>query len=289
MELGRILFCCLLVQIAVAAPSAEIDATPANPMPGQKVHLTIPRPDPNAHYSWSATEGRFATRPDRATVLFVAPEMGSAPTITCFETVGGTTRVRNRTLLISRQQPAPSGSRGDQGNTAGPEPYDIGRGGFAPSGWMGDGEEQGGFVTDIVDDHPPSGPPARRWVYHPKGAGWGAVAYQFPPGNWGDKPGRDLGGKGYQEVCVWAKGIPDKAGRYPVVQFKAGGGSDPSKKYQASFETEGDFLTLKPEWFHYSVRLGKDLSSVISAFTFVVRADDNPRGATFLLSGIEYR
>ena len=61
-------------------------------------------------------------------------------------------------------------------------------------------------------------------------------------------------------------------------------------KYHASFEAEGDFVTLRPEWTRYTVSLaGQDLSSVISAFTFVLRAEDNPLGATFLLSQVEYR
>ena len=127
-------------------------------------------------------------------------------------------------------------------------------------------------------------------VDRPQGVGWGGVAYQYPPGNWGDKEGRDLSGKGYQELSVWARGVPDKAGRYPVIQFPVGGVSDPSKKYQASFEKKGEFVTLTAEWKRYTISLAKEnLSSVISAFTFVVRSEDNPNGATFFLSEIEYR
>jgi hypothetical protein len=84
--------------------------------------------------------------------------------------------------------------------------------------------------------------------------------------------------------------LPDKKGRYPVIQFKAGGGTDPAKKFQASFESESDFVILTGEWKKYSVSIaGKDLSRVISAFTFLLRAEDNPDGAEFLLARIEYR
>ena len=169
--------------------------------------------------------------------------------------------------------------------------YDIGRGGFAPSGWMGDGAKSG-FTTEISDDAPPNARGSRRWKYQPvkRGTGWAAVAYQYPPNNWGDKEGRNLSGKGFTEVSVWARGVSDKDGHYPVIQFKAGGGADPSKKVHASFEAEGDFVTLTGEWKRYTISLaGKNLSSVISAFTFVLRAEDNPHGAEFLLAQIEYR
>lgn len=169
-------------------------------------------------------------------------------------------------------------------------PLDVGRAAFVPSGWMGDGEKRGAFATILSQEDPHRGATSQRWTYHPQGAGWGAVAYQYPAGNWGDKEGRDLSGKGYRELSVWARGLPDKKGHYPVIQFKAGGGSDPSKKYQASFEKEGDFVTLTGDWLRYTVPVvGQNLSSVISAFTFILRAEDNPNGATFLLSEIEYR
>jgi hypothetical protein len=178
------------------------------------------------------------------------------------------------------------------------QPYDIGRGGFVPSGWMGDGEKRDGFkVQMLCEEQPHSSPYCQRWEYHPiplskGGYGWGAVAWQFPANNWGDKPGRDLSDRGFREVSVWARGVPDSESHFPVVQFKAGGNTDPSKAYQASFEVEGEFVTLKGEWVRYTIRLpdaAKRLKSVISAFAFVVRAEDHPNGATFFLDDIEYR
>jgi hypothetical protein len=283
----------LSVVLVVSTGAAEINVIPGPPiMPGQKVVLSMPgAASQNSRYSWQATQGRFAGSTAGTTVVFVAPASGAA-TISCVEETDGTTRVRNRTLLVA-QAPGRAAGRPEQSKAASgadPAPYDIGRGGFTPSGWMGDGEKQNGFATEISDDNPHAGPNSRRWVYHPKGVGWGAVAFQFPPGNWGDDAGRNLSGRGYRELSVWARGLPDKGGRYPVIQFKAGGGTDPSKKHQASFESEGDFVTLTSEWVRYTVSLtGKNLSSVISAFTFVLRAEDNSSGATFFLSEIEYR
>jgi hypothetical protein len=74
------------------------------------------------------------------------------------------------------------------------------------------------------------------------------------------------------------------------VQFKAGGGTDPAKRFQASFEADNDFVELTGNWKRYTVPLkGKQLTSVISAFTFVLRADDHPLGADIFLAQIEYR
>jgi hypothetical protein len=285
----------LLTPLALLGWVDEIRSEQSAPLtPGQKVGLSVPifgaRP---TRYSWRATTGHFDGPTDRAHVIFVAPTAESA-TITCSEEVGGETRLHNRTILIaqtaSRPQAPPEPSNSGPAANGAPV-YDIGRGGFAPSGWMGDGEKKNGFSTEISDETPnANAPSSRKWVYRPQGAGWGGVAYQFPAGNWGDKEGRNLSGKGYRELSVWARGVPDKNGRFPVVQFKAGGGSDPAKKYQASFEAEGDFVTLTGEWARYTVSLAsKNLSSVISAFTFVLRSEDNPSGATFVLSEIEYR
>ena len=93
---------------------------------------------------------------------------------------------------------------------------------------MGDGEKQNGFVTNIPDDHAPSGSPARRWLHHPKNMAGGPLRISFLQGI-GRQARTDVSGKGYRELSVWAKGVPNKDGRYPVIQFKAGGGSDPSK------------------------------------------------------------
>lgn len=166
-------------------------------------------------------------------------------------------------------------------------PYDV-VSTFAASGWMGDFK---GLRTETSTDAPPGARGSRRWIWTPAkaGAGWVAVAFQYPDKNWGDRPGRDLSGKGYQELSVWARGVADKAGRLPRIQFKSGGGTDPAKKHQASFEAEGEPVELSTEWRRYTVPLGKDLSQVISAFTFVMQAEANSLGADVFLARIELR
>lgn len=180
------------------------------------------------------------------------------------------------------------------------QPILIEDAGFVPSGWMGDAAakvsspDKSPLQVDTLSTANPHSPPySQRWTYKPKlgHAGWAAVAWQYPEGNWGDRPGRDWSKRGFNQVSVWARGIRDRQGQLPRVQFKAGGGTGPTKKYQASYEVEGDFVTLTEEWKQYTLDLkGQSLSQVIAAFVLVIRGKDtNPEGATFCLDDIEYR
>lgn len=169
--------------------------------------------------------------------------------------------------------------------------------GFIPSGWMGDAEKQGVLQVDELSTQRPRSPlpHSEQWTYRPKLGrnGWAAVAWQYPEKNWGEKPGKDWSKRGFTRVTVWARGLRDRRSTLPKLQFKAGGNTNPDPtKYpnQASFEVEGDFVTLTEEWKQYSLDLkGQDLSRVASAFTLVLRAQDiGPDGAIFYLDDIEY-
>jgi hypothetical protein len=82
--------------------------------------------------------------------------------------------------------------------------------------------------------------------------------------------------------------VADSKGHYPKLQFKAGGNAN--KPNQSSFEVENDFVTLTPEWRQYTIDIrGKNLSKVVSAFTWAINAEDNPNGAIFYLSEIMYQ
>jgi len=162
--------------------------------------------------------------------------------------------------------------------------------GFVPSGFMGD---ISALKVEQSPERPHSGSYSQKWGYRPKssGPGWAAVAWQYPENNWGDRPGKNLSANQYRSVTVWARGVRDPQSRtLPKVQFKAGGATDPAKRYQASFEVVGDFVTLTEDWMQYSLDLtGQNLSQVIAAFVVVIRAQDvGPTGATFYLSDIEY-
>lgn len=289
-----------LPSLLLAQQRGEIGVSAVSPLrSGQTVTLSITSSDAAPTYRWSASGGRLIGSTQGHSVLLLTPEADSVQVSVLEETMGST-RLRNQTLLIAQAAERPATAPAQTGET---EAYDIGRGGFAPSGWMGDGAEpaaqpggQRSLQSEASDDVPPnaSARSSRRWIYRPiKGRnakGWVGVAFQYPADNWGDKPGRNLAEAGYKELSIWARGVRDRNGRFPIIQFKAGGGTDPSKPHQASFEAEGNFVTLTGEWRRYTVSLQKkDLKSVIAAFTFVLRADDNPQGAEFFLSQIEYR
>jgi exo-beta-1,3-glucanase (GH17 family) len=170
--------------------------------------------------------------------------------------------------------------------------------GFIPSGWMGDAATKGALQIEESSTPRPNSPQphSQQWTYRPKVGrnGWAGVAWQFPEGNWGETLGRDWSNRAFSRVTVWARGVRDRGGNLPKLQFKAGGNTNPDRiKYphQASFEAEGDFVTLTEEWKQYSIDLkARDFSQIVSAFAFVVRALDNRSDSgTFYLDDIEYR
>jgi hypothetical protein len=105
----------------------------------------------------------------------------------------------------------------------------------------------------------------------------------YPDKNVGEKPGRNL--KGYSKVTFWVKG----QGGGELLTFKAGGHTQPSLPYQASFEAAIGPVMLTRDWQKQVIDLkGQDLSSVICAFVWVATADGNPNGCTFYLDDLQY-
>jgi hypothetical protein len=172
--------------------------------------------------------------------------------------------------------------------------------GFVPSGWMGDAERDAGAikVNESSAKRPGSSlPHSEQWIYRPKtGAiGWAGVAWQFPEKNWGDQPGKDWAKRGFSRVSFWARGVPDKSGVLPKLHFAAGGQTKAAKRYQSSFEEvwldpDVEFMALTEDWKEYKIGLtGKNLSQVIVAFLFTIRAKDvGSDGATFFLDSITF-
>jgi hypothetical protein len=286
----------------------DITVTPSKSLfPGQSATLSIEVSGLGAHdvIQWKAPDGRFEKATDEPVTVWVAPNKPGPVVITCQVTSGGKITLRHLAIdVVERVATNPAGERSlrAQGQREGEqlthaetaprtppppgEPYDIEQGGFIPSGWMGDGEKGTEYVQvkRLSRDTPHSEPFSQMWTYTPGSGsvGWAAVAWQFPENNWGDKRGKDLRNRGFAKVTVWARG-------QGVIQFKAGGHTNPSKQYQASFAVVGDFITLTPEWSQYTLDIkGEDLSNVVSAFTWVMRAEDNPNGATFYLDDIRY-
>lgn len=112
--------------------------------------------------------------------------------------------------------------------------------------------------------------------------------WQYPPDNWGQKPGLDLSKAGYKSITLWAKG--ERGGE--CVEFLAGGierdqRKYPECKYKDSFFATAGKVFLSGEWQkHYIDLEGKDLSNVIGGFCWVASQTSNPNGPTFYIDDI---
>jgi len=178
-------------------------------------------------------------------------------------------------------------------------PVDIDQSGFIASGWMGDPEKDPDVLEVEFSATRPGSPwrHAEQWTYKPKPGGrYAAVAWLCGENNFGQKPGKDWSRLRLSNVSIWARGVKDHQGYLPKVQFEVGGHTNPSDTtkypYQASFQADGGgWITLSEDWKEYQIDLkGKNLSQVIAAFVFTVKAKDvGPDGATFFLDNITYQ
>jgi hypothetical protein len=152
---------------------------------------------------------------------------------------------------------------------------------FFPSGVMNDVKQ-----IEIVDPwkgNCHSGATCVKITYTPGEKAWAGMYWQYPDGNWGDKPGRKI--EGAKKLVFWARG--QNGGE--TLDFKAGGINQPDKKYQDSFEKmyEHDPVTLTTDWQFFEIDLaGTDTSSVIGAFAWTASKSANSQAITFYLDGI---
>ncbi|HIE28042.1 TPA: hypothetical protein EYP66_12220 [Candidatus Poribacteria bacterium] len=153
---------------------------------------------------------------------------------------------------------------------------------YIPSGFMGDGEQI--TLNDAYREDPHSPPICTKITYKIGPKGWGGFYYQYPEHNWGDLPGYSI--QGAKKVTFWAKGLEGDE----VVEFKAGGIRDFTKKHQDSFLVSLGRVALTRTWKQYEIDLsGQDLSKVIGAFVWVASRAANPKGhLTFYLDDIRY-
>lgn len=156
-------------------------------------------------------------------------------------------------------------------------------GNFYPSGFMGDGEEGAKRIqlnAQWKDNCHTT--PCMRMSYEPGSKGWAGVYWQYPDGNWGGEPGREL--KGVKKLEFWARG--EKGGE--LVSFKVGGID--KKKYKDSLEKSLGPIELTTEWKQFEIDLGDaDTSSVIGPFAWIASKDGNPGGLTFYLDDICFK
>jgi serine/threonine-protein kinase len=149
---------------------------------------------------------------------------------------------------------------------------------YAWSGWMGD---VGSIAIDShCTDSPHAGSECMK-VQFESGDGFGGIAAQSPPNDWGDKPG-GYNLTGATRLTFWARG---KEGG-EVVTFKLGMlGSD--KKYPDSDHAELPDVALTRDWKQYRIDLtGKNLTCIKTGFVWVVHTTGKP--VTFYLDDVQY-
>jgi hypothetical protein len=149
---------------------------------------------------------------------------------------------------------------------------------YAWSGWMGDNAS---LALDLhCADNPHSGPFCMKLNFK-SANGFGGIAAQDPPNDWGDQPG-GFNLTGASKLTFWARG--EQGGE--TVTFKLGIlGAD--KKYSDSDHAELADVQLTKEWKQYTIDLsGKNLTRIKTGFVWVLTANGAP--VTFYLDDIQY-
>ncbi|MDR3689311.1 MAG: glycoside hydrolase family 2 TIM barrel-domain containing protein [Fimbriimonas sp.] len=162
-------------------------------------------------------------------------------------------------------------------------PYSIysgtnGTQGYIPSGWMGNA---GAMKIDMASTaNPHSGDKCIRWDYT-AGDSWGAIAWQSPEGDWGDKPGGfDL--TGAKKLTLWARG--QNGGE--KVSFGVGIIKN-DKKYADTAIVDGGKVELTQEWRKFTVDLsGKNLSRIKTGLLMTIGGQG--QGVTVYISDIQF-
>lgn len=138
---------------------------------------------------------------------------------------------------------------------------------FAPTGWMGSTAAM--KLDQKCHDRPKSGDTCMRFQFS-AADGWGAIAFQSPADDWGDKPG-GLDLSGASKLTLWARG---SAGGEKV-DFKVGL-INADKPYPDSAKAVTPAV-LTTDWVKYTIDLaGKDLSQIKTGFVLSLAGQGKP-------------
>lgn len=154
---------------------------------------------------------------------------------------------------------------------------------YIPSGWMGDYGDLSMDDKSMAEPH--GGATSMKFIYTAKKSqnqGWAGLYWQNPANNWGSKKGGfDL--TGLNKLTFWARG--EKGGEV-IDKFSIGGIKG---TYPDTAEVSMGPVELTTDWQEYSINLvGKDLSYINGALSWVINADSNPQGATFYLDDVRF-
>jgi eukaryotic-like serine/threonine-protein kinase len=155
---------------------------------------------------------------------------------------------------------------------------DVAKPPYEWSGWMGDTASI--TIDPHCTDNPHSGTECMKLQFE-SAHGFGGIAAQSPPNDWGDRPG-GYNLSGATRLTFWARG--EEGGE--TVTFKLGIlGSD--KKYADSDHAELSDVMLTRDWKEYTIDLtGKNLSCIKTGFVWALNANGKP--VTFCLDDIRY-
>jgi hypothetical protein len=138
---------------------------------------------------------------------------------------------------------------------------EVGFGAYYPGGRMGDVDDISVVTLGEHGDLP--GGAALRVDYRPQrsgGLGWAGIYFQYPNGDWGQFPGRNLSGA--TRLTFWACTDHETS-----VEFFAGGIRDPHPHTDSLPKVSTGTVTVNSVWHRYELDLaGHDLSSVIVGF-----------------------
>jgi hypothetical protein len=150
--------------------------------------------------------------------------------------------------------------------------------GYIPSGWMGDTKAI--QLDPAWADRPQSGKTCLRCKFNAS-KGWGGVAWQNPPNDWGDRAGGyDL--TGAKKLTFFARG--EQGGEVVTFEF---GVIPHNKKFPDTGNGRLEKVVLGKEWQRYEIPItNQDLTRIKTGFVWTVASRDQP--VIFYLDNIRW-
>jgi hypothetical protein len=273
-------------KVEIKNPSIMGVTMPEKAAPGERVTIKVEvNPGPyeaaSLRYKWNATDGGGFERPEthgQPQNVYLAPVQPTNANVNIEITVlHGEERVDfvQKKISVSGTPPGapPLQSRQPLAG-AGAESVEV-NDLFYASGFMGDAaplekDKLSEYVQldDASRENPHSPPTCYKFTIKPGPLGWSAVGWQYPDGNFGSKPGRNL--TTFAKVSVWLRS--SKPG---YLLLKAGGHTEPGANYPASFESSPIKVKISAEWARAEIPI-RDATNVPCVFVWVSRNSDNP-------------
>jgi len=272
----------------------DITGLPDSIEAGTQIGLSVEASGQDLRFEWTATGGSFSD-PTKAAVIYTAPSSPGPVGVTVSVTSGSQAVAKsvNFEVVLSATQapilstdtplPNPAPTLTPVSTDSGPSMTENMNAGdfYVASGWMGDGELPN--ATDYIqfDDAFTEGcfssPTCIKITWNPGPNKFAGIYWQYPPNNWGDKPGCNLSGA--SSIIFQARG--DKGGE--------------SVEFEAALSGEGSRIkagskTLTTAWQQFTVNIPQtqNLANVVGAFAWFVKLNNNPNGLTFYLDDIQY-